>query len=98
MACSAGEEDLLGDGPVERFLREAGAAARSVEDVERVEANVAASLGGVAGEYERRARFLEAKYNEMVRVVHRLEESTLLHGELKGLSIHASASNVNHPF
>ncbi|KAL6627446.1 hypothetical protein ACP70R_031172 [Stipagrostis hirtigluma subsp. patula] len=68
---AAGEEDLLGDGAVARFLREAGAAARSTEDVE---------------EEERRARFLEAKCEEMDAAVHEVEkEISWLHDELREL-------------
>ncbi|KAL6848196.1 hypothetical protein ACP4OV_022324 [Aristida adscensionis] len=83
---AAGEEDLPGDGAVATFLRETGAAARSTEDVEEEEASVAAGLGAMAGEYERRARFLEAKCEETAAVVRKVEEeSSWLHGELKEL-------------
>ncbi|OEL27855.1 Factor of DNA methylation 2 [Dichanthelium oligosanthes] len=83
---AAVEEDLLGDGAVGRSLRESGAAARSVEDVEKDEASVAVTLGAVAGEYERRERFLDAKNKGMVRVIQKVEEeSSWLHGELKEL-------------
>jgi hypothetical protein len=78
-------EDLLGDGAVGRLMRESGAAARIVEDVEKDEASVAVTLGAVAGEYERRERFLAAKNEEMVRAVQGMEEeSSWLRGELKG--------------
>ncbi|XP_062183171.1 factor of DNA methylation 1-like [Phragmites australis] len=81
---AAEEEDLLGDNAVGRFLRESGVAARSVEEVQKDETIVAARLGGVASEYERRARFLEAKCEEMVWMMHMVEEeNSCLHGELK---------------
>ncbi|CAL4965220.1 unnamed protein product [Urochloa decumbens] len=83
---AAVESDLLGGGAVARFLRESGAAARSVEDVEKDEASGAAKLAAVAGEYERRERFLAAKNEEMVKAVKRIqEESSWLQDELKEL-------------
>lgn len=82
---AAVEEDLLGGGAVGRFLRESGAAARSVEDVEKDEASAAVTLGAVVATYERRERFWAAKNEEMVRVLQRMEEeSSCLHCELKG--------------
>ncbi|CAO2209009.1 unnamed protein product [Urochloa humidicola] len=83
---TAGEADVLGGGAVGRFLRESGAAARSVEDVEKGEASGAATLAAVAGEYERREGFLAAKNEEMLKAVKRMEEeSSWLNGELKEL-------------
>ncbi|CAO2174603.1 unnamed protein product [Urochloa humidicola] len=91
---AAGEEDLLhGGGAVERFLRESGAAARRVADVEKDEASGAATLAAVAGEYERREGFLDAKNQVLVRAVKRMEEEiSWLHGELKELK--AVADNI----
>ncbi|CAL4958139.1 unnamed protein product [Urochloa decumbens] len=83
---AAVESDLLGGGAVARFLRESGAAARSVEDVEKDEAIGAAKLAAVAGEYERREGFLAAKNEEMVKAVRRMaEEISWLQDELKEL-------------
>ncbi|TVU21913.1 hypothetical protein EJB05_31584, partial [Eragrostis curvula] len=83
---AAGQEDLAGDGAVGRFLREAGARVRSVEDVEKDEVSVAAGLAAVVADYERRAKFLEDKRDEMVGLVQSVEEeSSWLHGELKEL-------------
>ncbi|XP_015693838.2 factor of DNA methylation 2-like [Oryza brachyantha] len=56
----AGEEGLPGDGAAGRFLPEASCAARSAED-----GRVAANLAGVAEHHDGRARFLEAKCEEM---------------------------------
>ncbi|KAG2587013.1 hypothetical protein PVAP13_5NG090200 [Panicum virgatum] len=92
-------EDLLGDGAVGRILRESGAAARSVEDVEKDEASVAVTLSAVAGEYERRERLLAAKNEEMVRAVQRMEEeSSWLRSELNELKAVADNSlpEMNH--
>lgn len=83
----AGEDDLHdGDGVVGRFLRDAGGAARSTEDVERDEGRVAAKLAAIAGEHERRAVFLERKCEEMAGAAQNAEAgNTSLHDELKGL-------------
>ncbi|KAL6847776.1 hypothetical protein ACP4OV_021904 [Aristida adscensionis] len=70
---AAGEEDLLVDGAVATFLRETNAATRSKEDVEEEEEEESAAA--MAGEYERRARFLEAKCEGRAAVVHKVEES-----------------------
>ncbi|CAO2193641.1 unnamed protein product [Urochloa humidicola] len=91
---AAGEEDLFGSGSaVGKFLRESGAAARSVADVEKGEASGAATLAAVAGEYERREAFSAAKNEVLVRAVKRMEEEiSWLHAELKELK--AVADNV----
>uniref|UniRef100_A0A0D9Y373 Factor of DNA methylation 1-5/IDN2 domain-containing protein n=1 Tax=Oryza glumipatula TaxID=40148 RepID=A0A0D9Y373_9ORYZ len=83
----AGEDDLHdGDGVVGRFLRDAGGAARSTEDVERDEGRVAAKLAAIAGEHERRAVFLERKCEEMAGAAQNAEAgNTSLHDELKDM-------------
>uniref|UniRef100_A0A0D3EJJ9 Factor of DNA methylation 1-5/IDN2 domain-containing protein n=1 Tax=Oryza barthii TaxID=65489 RepID=A0A0D3EJJ9_9ORYZ len=83
----AGEDDLHdGDGVVGRFLRDAGGAARSAEDVERDEGRVAAKLAVIAGEHERRAVFLERKCEEMAGAAQNAEAgNTSLHDELKDM-------------
>jgi hypothetical protein len=82
---AAGEEDLLGSGAVGRFLRESGAKARSVEDVQKDEARHADALGAVHDEYERREKFLKAQSEEMARLLRTMEqENSWLLGELKG--------------
>ena len=81
----AGEEDLLGSGAVGRFLRESGAKARSVEDVQKDKARHADALGAVHDEYERREKFLKAQSEEMARLLRTMEqENSWLLGELKG--------------
>ncbi|KAK2630768.1 hypothetical protein QOZ80_1AG0009540 [Eleusine coracana subsp. coracana] len=81
---AAGEDDLLGDGTVARFLREAGVRARSVEDVEKEESSIATVLGAAVGEYERRAKELQAKHEEKVLLANKVEEeSSWINGELK---------------
>lgn len=80
----AGEEDMLIDGAVGRFLRESGAKARSVEDVQE-EARHAGALEAVRDDYERRETFLDAKSKEMARLLQKAEqENSRLLGELKG--------------
>ena len=81
----AGEQDLLGSGVVGRFLRESGAKARSVEDVQKDKARHADALGAVHDEYERREKFLKAQSEEMARLLRTMEqENSWLLGELKG--------------
>nr|CAB3476292.1 unnamed protein product [Digitaria exilis] len=90
---AAAEEDLLGDGEVGRFLRNSGATARSVENVEKEEGSAAATLAAVAAKYERREKFLEAKNEELVKMVQRMEEeSHLLDVDLKDLKAVADNS------
>uniref|UniRef100_A0A0D9UWP7 Factor of DNA methylation 1-5/IDN2 domain-containing protein n=1 Tax=Leersia perrieri TaxID=77586 RepID=A0A0D9UWP7_9ORYZ len=83
----AGEDDLrAGDGGavVGRFLREAGGEARSAEGVEREEMRVAAKLGAIAGELERRVEFLEAKCEEIAGAAKKTAAySDWLNGELQ---------------
>jgi hypothetical protein len=66
---TAGEEDLLDDSAVGRFLRETGVRVRSVYDVEKK---------------KERDKFLEAMPQEMVQLERVDEENSLIHGELQG--------------
>ncbi|GJN37495.1 hypothetical protein PR202_gb26461 [Eleusine coracana subsp. coracana] len=80
---AAGEDDMIGEGTVARFLREAGVRARSVEDVEKEKSSIATTLGAAVGEDERRAKELQAKHEEKLLLANKVEESSWINGELE---------------
>uniref|UniRef100_A0A0E0BX29 Factor of DNA methylation 1-5/IDN2 domain-containing protein n=1 Tax=Oryza meridionalis TaxID=40149 RepID=A0A0E0BX29_9ORYZ len=89
----ARRDDLRGgDGVVVgRFLREAGGAARSAEDVERDEGRVAAKLANIAGECERRAQEMEPIYAKLHQLEKQLEQRKALESTIRQMNMNLQA-------